>query len=166
MTDDGLIVRPAAIVPRSRRCTIATIRAMLRYCLRRLFVREVAEDVVADVFLQIARYLPGFEGTTETDFRRWLFRIARNAVNAQVRQTRRRQELWEAAARNPGAGGRRTVTAPLPTFERLDWPVVYQAILELEPRDQTILTLRFFADLPHDEIAGVIGMRAARCGPP
>jgi RNA polymerase sigma factor (sigma-70 family) len=42
----------------------------------------------------------------------------------------------------------------------LDWPLLYQAILELEPRDQTIVTLRFFADLPHDEIADIVGASA------
>src|SRR5438034_10078729 len=75
---------------------------VMRYCLRRLFVREVAEDVASETFLHVAGHLPAFEGTTETDFGRWVFRIASNAVNAYVRQTRRRQELWEAAAR----GGR------------------------------------------------------------
>src|SRR5205823_4577261 len=129
---------------------------VMRYCLRRLYVREVAEDVVSDTFLQVAGHLPGFEGSTETDFRRWLFRIASNAVNAYLRQTRRRRELWEAAAR-----GRRAPSGHgLPAVEPLDWPAVYQAVLEFEPRDQTIVTLRYFADLSHDEIGGVVGATA------
>jgi RNA polymerase sigma factor (sigma-70 family) len=45
-------------------------------------------------------------------------------------------------------------------FEVLDWPAVYQAILEMEPREQTILTLRFFGDLPHEEIAAIVGANA------
>src|SRR5712671_87844 len=71
-----------------------------RYCLRRLFDRTVAEDVTSDVFLQVASHIREFPGRTETDFRCWLFRIATNAVNAHLRQTRRRAELWEAAARS------------------------------------------------------------------
>ena len=71
-----------------------------RYCLRRLFDRSLAEDVVSEVFLQAAAHIRAFTGQTETDFRRWLFRIATNAVNAHLRQSRRRQELWEAAARS------------------------------------------------------------------
>jgi RNA polymerase sigma factor (sigma-70 family) len=101
-----------------------------------------------------------FDGTTHADFRRWLFRIASNAINAHVRQARRRQELWQAAARDGSARAQRAGDA-LPMFERLDWPAVYQAILELAPREQTILTLRFFADLPHDEIAAVVGANPA-----
>lgn len=155
--DDALVVRA-----RGDRTAFAALYdryypRVLRYCVRRLFVRQVAEDVVSDVFLQIAKHLPAFEGTTETDFRRWLFRIASNAVNAQVRQTKRRQELFEAAARGRSLVGNPETTS---VIEMLDWPAVYQAILELEPRDQTIVTLRFFADLSHDEIGSIVGAQA------
>jgi len=160
MTDDDLVVRA-----RSDREALAALYdryypPILRYCLGRLFVRDVAEDVVADVFLHVAKYLPGFDGTTETDFRRWLFRIASNGVNAHLRHTRRRQELWEAAARSRRLPIPERASAAMPMFEALDWPAVYQAILELEPRDQTILTLRFFGDLAHDEIAAIVGATA------
>jgi RNA polymerase sigma-70 factor (ECF subfamily) len=129
---------------------------VMRYCLRRLFVREVAEDAASETFLHVAEHLPAFEGKTETDFRRWVFRIASNAVNAYVRQKRRRQELWDAASR----GGRFAADHGLPAVEHLDWPAVYRAVLDLDPRDQTILTLRYFADLSHEEIGGVIGAKA------
>jgi RNA polymerase sigma-70 factor, ECF subfamily len=156
MTDDDLVVRA-----RSDRAAFAALYdryypRILRYCLRRLFVRDLAEDVVADVFLHVANYLPGFAGHTDADFRRWLFRIASNAVNAHVRQMRRRQELWRAAARSRCRAAD-SAAATLPNVEALDWPAVYQAILDLEPREQTILTLRFFGDLPHEDIAAVVG---------
>jgi RNA polymerase sigma-70 factor, ECF subfamily len=156
-TDDDLVVRA-----RTDRSAFAALYdryypRIMRYCLRRLFVRDVAEDVVSEVFLQIARNLPAFEGTTETDFRRWLYRIASNAVNAHLRQARRRHELLEAAQRSRSLTSAQRASATMPMFEALDWPSVYQAIVELEPREQTILTLRFFADLPHDEIAHIVG---------
>lgn len=62
-----------------------------RYCLRRLFVRTVAEDVISDVFLEIATRLTTFPGRTNTEFRRWLFRITTNAINQYLRKSRRRQ---------------------------------------------------------------------------
>ena len=40
-----------------------------RYCMRRLFDRTVAEDVVSDVFLTVASNIRTFPGRTETDFR-------------------------------------------------------------------------------------------------
>src|SRR6476660_8073711 len=70
---------------------------VLRYCVRRLFVRAVAEDVTSEVFLSVARALRDFAGTTETDFRRWLFRIASNAINAHQRQSARHDALRQAA---------------------------------------------------------------------
>ena len=79
--------------------------AIFRYCFRRLFLRAVAEDVTSDVFLSVASKMPQFAGTTEEDFRRWVFRIATNEINAYVRQAKRRKALLESAARS-GAGGR------------------------------------------------------------
>jgi RNA polymerase sigma-70 factor (ECF subfamily) len=127
-----------------------------RYCLRRLFDRTRAEDVVSDVFLQAASHICEFPGRTATDFRRWLFRIATNAVNAHVRQSRRRHELWEAAARGRHWDRGSDSHPSHAECERLDWLAVYQALLELDERDQTIVTLRFFADLSHEEIADVV----------
>jgi RNA polymerase sigma-70 factor (ECF subfamily) len=155
MTDDDLVVRA-----RSDRIAFGALYdryypRVMRYCLRRLFVRQVAEDVASDAFLQVASHLPAFEGTTDTDFRCWLYRIVSNAINAYLRQTRRRQELCESAARS----GRLHTRHDVPTVEHLDWPAVYQAVLELDHRDQTILTLRYYADLPHDEIATIVGLK-------
>jgi RNA polymerase sigma-70 factor (ECF subfamily) len=134
-----------------------------RYCVRRLLNSTVAEDVVSDIFLKVATKLPEFPGRTETDFRRWLFRIATNAVHAHLRQSLKRRELSGAAVR-----GREATSATGERWDMLDWPVVYQAVLELSERDQAILMLRFFADLSHEEIADVVeatpgAVRSALC---
>jgi RNA polymerase sigma-70 factor, ECF subfamily len=154
MTDDDLVV--AAKTDRSAFGQLYDryYGIVNRYCVRRLFDRTVADDVVSDVFLTLASKLRAFAGTTEIDFRRWLFRIATNAVNAHLRQAQRRRELWEIAARQREE--RLPSENSSPGYERLDWPAVYQAILELEERDQAILTLRFFAGLSHEEIADVL----------
>jgi RNA polymerase sigma-70 factor (ECF subfamily) len=132
-----------------------------RYCCRRLFDRTTAEDLTSDVFLRAASHWGAshartFPGRTETDFRRWLFRVATNAVNAHLRQSRRRQKLWEAAARsrsNPAGNSPSSPGQP----DKLDWPAVYQALLELSERDQTIVSLRFFAGCTHEEISEIVG---------
>ncbi|HEY2253131.1 MAG TPA: RNA polymerase sigma factor [Planctomycetaceae bacterium] len=135
-----------------------------RYCRRRLFDRTIAEDVVSDVFLQVASHIRGFTGRTETDFRRWLFRIATNAVSAHLRQSLRRQELWDAAAlsQQMGRHGDRSGESHSAHAEHdvLDWPAVYQALLELDERDQSIVMLRFFGGCSHEEIAEVVNATA------
>jgi RNA polymerase sigma-70 factor, ECF subfamily len=135
--------------------------AIFRYCFRRLFVRAVAEDVTSDVFLGVASKMPRFTGATEQDFRRWLFRIATNEINAYLRQTRRRRALLEAAAQSGALPATSDSFAEQPDVEKLDWPVLYRAILTLKPRDQAILHLRFFEKMSHEQIAAVLQERTA-----
>jgi RNA polymerase sigma-70 factor, ECF subfamily len=156
MTDDDLVFRA-----RTDRAALGSLydryySIVWRYCSRRLFERTVAEDIVSDVFLTVASKLRDFPGKSATDFRRWLFRIASNAVNAHLRQSLHRSRLWEAAASARAAAGNDQATGSASEWESLDWPSVYQAILELEEREQTILTLRFFAGSGHEEIAAVL----------
>ena len=134
---------------------------VLRYCLRRLFVRAVAEDVTSEVFLRVATHVRDFPGTTEEDFRRWLYRVATNEVNAYVRRTRRRRELLESAARTGAIRVADSADRLKEKVDSLDWPTLYRAILGLAPREQTIITLRFFEQMSHDEIARVLSLRAA-----
>jgi RNA polymerase sigma-70 factor (ECF subfamily) len=153
--DDDLVVRA-----RTDRAAFGLLYdryhpAVTRYCVRRLLDRDRAEDVVSDIFLTLAAKLRDFPGRTETEFRRWLFRIATNAVNAYLRQSRRRHELWQTAARRQRERGTDSDASPH-RWEKLDWPAVYQAVLELDERAQTIVMLRFFGGLSHDEIADVL----------
>ncbi len=127
-----------------------------KYCLRRLFVRTIAEDVVSTVFLEVASRLPAFSGRTDTDFRRWLFRIATNAINAQLRNSRRRQELWEAAARSGMWKPNGDANASRSDHDLRDWSAVYRALLELDERERTIVMLRFFSNCSYEEIAEIV----------
>jgi RNA polymerase sigma-70 factor, ECF subfamily len=132
---------------------------IFRYCLRRLFVQMVAEDATAEVFLRVAAKIRDFPGTTEEDFRCWLYRIATNEVNAHVRRAKRRRVLLEAAARQSmiadAAGCRQS------PIDLLDWPSFYQAILGLNAREQTIIVLRFYEQMSHEQIAAVLAERPA-----
>ena len=132
---------------------------ILGYCQRRLYRRSVAEDVCSEVFLYVARKVRGFRGTTEEDFRRWLYRIATTEVNAWLRKSKRRQQLWDAAL----ADRRLTPRDPVSETDAdsgLDWPSLYQALSQLSDRDQTIVTLRLFDEMPYHEIASVLKLRA------
>ena len=129
---------------------------IVRYCIRRLFDRATAEDVTSEVFLSVASSVRTFPGTSGSDFRRWLFRIATNAVNAHLRDSSRRRELLERAARSGRVGRNGETGRHSAERQMLDWPAVYEALMELEERDQTIVALRFFGDLPHEEIGEIV----------
>lgn len=124
-----------------------------KYCLRRIFNRTIAEDILSEVFLQVASHIGTFPGKSETDFRRWLFRIATNCINAYLRQTLRRNELMEDVARYRSVAlGDRTEKEILSP----EWADLFQSLLELEERDRTIVSLRFFAEFSYADIANVI----------
>lgn len=125
------------------------------YCTRRLVVRASAEDVASEVFLKVARGIREFPGFCVEDFRRWLFRIATNEINAYLRQSIRRRELLEAAA----LMGRINASVSGPLLDDtlpLDWQEVYEALGSLTDRDQSIISLRFFGGLKHEQIAEVL----------
>lgn len=131
---------------------------ILAYCVRRLLARATAEDVASEVFLKVARSIRQFPGTTGGDFRRWLFRIATNEINAHLRQSIRRQELLETAAKM-GRIDASISTVLLDRNETTDWEAVYKALEQLSDRENRIVSLRFFAGMKHEEIAAVLDLK-------
>jgi RNA polymerase sigma-70 factor (ECF subfamily) len=165
-TDDALVLR----LPTDRAALAALYDRyyprVTHFCLRRLIDRATAEDVTSEIFLKVAAEIRTFSGKTESDFRRWLFRIATNAVNAHLRQTLRRRELLAQAAQ--GGTWNREDQTHAKTAEQLDWPAVLKAVAELGEREQTIVTLRYFADLSYEEIGDIVqlapgAVRTALC---
>jgi len=126
---------------------------VLRFCVHRLFSKEVAEDVTSTVFLAVARGIRSFKGQSEQDFRNWLYTIAVNQTNAYIRKTSRRKRLLAEAAGSMKAANSSTDDSTEP-----NWPTLYAAILKLKPEHQTIVTLRFFEKLKYEQIAQIINI--------
>lgn len=123
---------------------------IFRFCIHRLFSKERAEDVTSTIFLEVARQIRSFAGQTEADFKNWLYAIAANQANAYIRKTSRRKRLLaEAAGAMSISGG--------DEFSSLDWPMLYQAILQLKPEHQTIVVLRFFENMEYEQIGRILG---------
>jgi len=132
---------------------------IFRYCVRRLFRRCAAEEACSEVFLYVASHLRQFRGATDREFRCWLYGIATNTINAQVRRTRRRNKLLRNAVERDTLRISEADAASQDS-ESLDWLVLHRTIVELDPRDQAIVTLRFFEEMSHNEIAATLGMRS------
>ena len=132
---------------------------ILVYCMRRLNQKTAAEDACGETFLFVARKLASFPGNTEDDFRRWIYRIATNEVNAHLRRSIRRQQLWNEAIRE-------NRLKAVETHEICDvedstvWQAVHRAMSRLTPKEQSVLTLRLMEELSHDEIARILRIRA------
>ena len=124
--------------------------AVFRYCVHRLFERQIAEDVTSQVFLKVVENLGCFKGG-ERKFRNWLYKIATNAVNDHLRRTARRNRLLKVAREQTNS----QVADCGESAEKL--ALLGEAMLSLKPRYQTIITLRFFENLKLTEIAEVLG---------
>jgi len=153
--DDGLVVRARTRADALGRLYELSYEPIFRFCVHRLFVREIAEDVTSTVFLEVARGIRSFEGTTEQDFRNWLYVIAANQANAYIRKTSRRRKLLAEATRSMRASESAEET-PEP-----DWPRLYAAVLRLKPQYQTIVTLRFFENLRYEQISQILNIKEA-----
>ena len=131
---------------------------VLRYCVRRLYVRAIAEDVASEIWFQVVRQIRKFRGDTESEFAVWLYGIATKQINAFIRSRKRRKMLLEEAVRD----GRIHVPGSSDSQEsHLDWPHLYAALADLPPRDQAIITLRTFQGMPFEQLAAVLGITPA-----
>jgi RNA polymerase sigma-70 factor (ECF subfamily) len=128
--------------------------AVFRYCIHRLFDRQTAEDITAEVFLKVVENLGRFRGN-ERQFRNWLYKVASNIVNDHLRRTARRDCLLKGACRQIGSQVADCQTPEVQPSEKL--ALLREAMLALKPRYQTIITLRFFENLKLTEIAEVLG---------
>jgi RNA polymerase sigma-70 factor, ECF subfamily len=133
--------------------------AIYLYCRRRLPDQAAAEDVCANAFLAVARKMARFPGDTDDDFKRWVYRIATHEINTHWRRSGRRAAILAAAGRR---GEIQPSTADYPRPAPDDDVIAHlrQAIFQLSPRDQTLISLRYFESMSHDEIALILKMRS------
>ncbi len=106
------------------------------------------EDILGEVFLQVARDLPRFKGDDDA-LRRWVFSIAHNRLLDARRREARRPRLVDRAVPE--------VAAPPPP-EPID-PDLVAALAELTPDQREVVVLRFVADLPLADVAKITSRR-------
>lgn len=104
-----------------------------------------SEDVLGEVFVRVARGMGRFQGD-EADLKRWVFTIAYRCLVDEHRRRARERRLFRQA---------RASTVPPPN-EPLDARLV-DALRKLTAEQREVVTLRFVADLPLDEVARITG---------
>lgn len=128
-----------------------------RFCVHRLFNKDIAEEVTSSIFLTVAGSVRNFNGKNEADFRNWLYAIAVNHTNSYIRKTSRRKKLLAEAATSVGI----SETDSADSSAEPNWPMLYKAVLKLKPKHQTIVTLRFFENLDFEQIGQIVNARPA-----
>jgi RNA polymerase sigma-70 factor (ECF subfamily) len=130
----------------------ARLRPVTRYVAALIRDADRVDDLVAQTFLVAWRDLPRLRECARFDA--WLFRIAHNQVFTELRRRRHDADL-EAA--------RTVVETDLDRRpeDRLDWRLTVEELqrsLGALPEEQrTVIYLRFFAELPHRDIARQLG---------
>lgn len=107
------------------------------------------EDLLGEVFFQVARSIATFEGD-DAALRRWVFTLARNRVVDDRRRRARRPRL--AAAQIPDAavvGGEAGPSDPDPDLTA--------ALARLTVDQREVIGLRFVADLSLEDVAELTG---------
>jgi RNA polymerase sigma-70 factor (ECF subfamily) len=131
---------------------------VFRYCCRRLFNRDAAEDVTSEVFFRVMRTISTFEGNSNS-FRNWLYRIATNAVNDHLKTAKRRSETITNAAQEHDCGHAFDTESDNELQKKN--LAVKQVLLSLKPKYQTVITLRYFEKMKLIEIAEILGQNPA-----
>ena len=127
---------------------------VLRYAFSLVGRREVAEEIVQDVFLQLHKSWDDVESP-----RAWLFTAIRNRA---FHYLRRRREMLLGEQADPSTGDHE---APPVTLERLEMLSALRVSMdELSETDQQLLRLKYFENLKYREIGQRLGMSVSNVG--
>jgi RNA polymerase sigma-70 factor, ECF subfamily len=126
-------------------------RQVYQLCYRFAGNHEDASDLAQDVFIRAYRGLHSFKG--QSAFSTWLYRIA---VNVCLNRVGARSQTWTTLDAADQADMREErADARILRGERA--AEVRAAIARLPKKQRAALILRVYHDLPHDQIAAIVG---------
>src|SRR3954449_13017058 len=113
------------------------------------------EDVLSEVFLQVARDIATFDGE-EKGFRSWVFTIAHHRlIDARRHSARRPVDL----AAEPPEPPDRADDAAEEALARIGAEEVHRVLGAISDEQRAVLLLRVLADMSIDDVAKAVGKR-------
>jgi RNA polymerase sigma-70 factor (ECF subfamily) len=148
-----------AVVRRCRRGERAAFEELfrhfqprLRYYVRRLDTgHDHTDDVLQDIWVKVVRQIGSLKDCRA--FPAWLYTIARHEVYTR---TRVRDPFLEST----DEGLEQVEDDHEPVFDGEDTDRLHAALARLRPHHREILTLCFLEEFSHEQIAGILGLRA------
>ena len=123
---------------------------IVRYLTARLGSRDDALELASEVFAEAWRRVPGLQWRGRP-VRAWLYRVAGNMANDELRRRTRTLPL------------EREVAAPDLAADVSDRIALTQALRSLAPEQQLVVHLRLVEGLPFAEVAPVLGRSVGAC---
>lgn len=130
------------------------INKIYKFIYYRTFSPELTEDLVSQTFFKALRSLDSFRGE---NFSAWLYQIARNNVIDHYRLKKDNisiEDVWNLREEKDWEGD-------LDTKNKLE--EVKKIIKNLDPRQQEIILMRVWEEIPYREIAQILGKSEGSC---
>jgi RNA polymerase sigma-70 factor (ECF subfamily) len=125
------------------------------YLLNRVFDRELAEECAAETFYKAASSIHQVQAEVEA-IRIWLLKISTNVLNTHYRKARLRRILLGNMVRETKASFD-TSAMDSAKDERID--LIRSVIKKLSPKYQSVVVLRYYAQMSFEQIGEIIGCR-------
>lgn len=126
------------------------IEKIYRFIYYKTFVKEVAEDLVSEVFIKALQKIHSYD-SRKGPFSAWLYRIARNSVIDHYRTRKTSvpiEDVFELGTDDRTAEAHDAINALAKVTEYLE---------TLSSRQREIITLRIWEERSYREIADIIG---------
>ena len=127
-----------------------------RACYSFLRNSEDAEDMTQEIFLRVYRSLASFEG--RSSLKTWIYRIAINTCQNEIRRRKRRPQLAETDMQTVAEYLPSTTTTEREWQKRHLQGQLTMAFSQLRPDEFDILTLRDVEERPYTEIAEMLSI--------
>ncbi len=129
--------------------------ALLRYAFSLVGRREVAEEIVQEIFLKLHAQFKQIDSP-----KAWLFRAVRNRSFTYLRDNKR-----EVLRSEPDDTANPSHETPEVTMERMEMTAALRNMLtELDEIDQQLVKLKYFENLKYREISEQTGLTVSNVG--
>lgn len=141
------------------------VQPIFRYVFHMVRRRESAEDLTQEIFLQLYRKAHLYKPTGK--FSSWLYKIAKNSTLKFIKKNRDLHEAHSLDLPVGESGSFREISVedqneksgPFKTaVSREECEIVRKALIHLEPSDREILILCDINEVPHKDVAEMVGV--------
>jgi RNA polymerase sigma-70 factor (ECF subfamily) len=130
------------------------INRIYQFCLQRVLVKEIAEDITSQVFIDSIKAIANFDTTQGIRFGSWLYKVAHNKIVDHFRKNKLQTVSLDADVVN----NIQDVNYNVESEVRIQTKIA-RVMLELKKDYQLIISLKFFSELEIGEIAEVLNKK-------